>query len=197
MTQLKSSPRVPLPRWLCLPGGCGAGGQRCLGTTQHPDTSPGCSHPCLLHSALQQGSPRLLGSVYTSLWTQSPVFIYTGRNKGKQIKKEAGTVSICSAPEHPAHSTAETCCCCSSLLGTACPARASSCVRSWYLHHTEIQSPLCLIYHCAWPWRKVGCGDFCTRQCTLLSFSLLCAGWFEAFLEHKNPKELIAHLHYL
>lgn len=38
----------------------------------HPDSFPGCSHHCLLHSALQQGSPGLPGSVYTSLWTQAP-----------------------------------------------------------------------------------------------------------------------------
>lgn len=69
-----------------------------------PDTSPGWSHPCLPHSALEQGSPGCSRVFTLPCEHNPPVFIYTGRNKGKQTKKEAGTVSICSAPEHWASS---------------------------------------------------------------------------------------------
>lgn len=124
----------------------------CLGTTPTLTASQ-AAH--ITASFLLPWSRALLGclGVFTlPCEHRPPVFIHTARNKGKQIKKRLGLFpsAVPQSTEHPACSTAETCCSCSSLLGTACLARASSCFRSWYPHHTEIQSPLCLIYHCAW-----------------------------------------------
>lgn len=167
----EAQPRMPWAGWLCPPGGWWTTAECAL--AQH--TPWHLPHPCLLHSVLEQDSPGCLGVFTLPCEHIPPVFIYTARNKGKQIKKKLGLFpsALPQSTEHPACSTAETCCSCSSLLGTACLASASSCFRSWYPYHTEIQSPLCLIYHCAWLWGKVGCGDFCTRQCTVFFYNFL------------------------
>lgn len=168
----------------------------------HPDTSPGWSHPCLPHPALEQGSPGCSGVFTLPCEHSPPVFICTIRNKGKQIKKKAGTVSICSAPEHWASSMQHSWDLLLLLLcaGSSLPCKGFKLFQELVpTAHRNTKSFVpnllqCLALKKSGMWRLL----HKAMHCFLLWFSLLCAGWFEAFLEPKNPKkELIACLHYL